>query len=183
MGVLTDPRALGPPPKVEEPEQYLLYTAGFIPPAQDPDAVEIYRGPNIVPPPPGQPLRGSVQGEVLIKLGDNVSTDDILPAGNEVLPLRSNIPAISRYTFAYVDRGFVKRAKRKGGGFIVAGKNYGQGLSPHPRVEPGQLGHPTPSLRGPRGSGNDPAGRPDGDSPPEGANHRPDHPGPQQDPA
>jgi aconitate hydratase len=114
---------------VSEPDEYLIYTAGFLQPPQDPASVEIYRGPNIVPPPLGKPLPNTARGEVLIKLGDNVSTDDILPAGNEILSLRSNIPAISEYAFAYVDRDFVKRARRKRGGFIVARENYGQGSS------------------------------------------------------
>ncbi|MBI4481550.1 MAG: aconitate hydratase [Acidobacteria bacterium] len=129
QGVLTDPRTLGLAPDIQEPDQYLLYTGGFVQPAADPASVEIYRGPNIIPPPLGKPLPRSVKGEVLIKLGDNVSTDSIISGGNQLLPLRSNIPATSEYTFVYVDRDFVKRAKRKGGGLIVAGQNYGQGSS------------------------------------------------------
>jgi len=140
-GVITDPRTLGAPPSVEEPELYELYTQGFLPPAEVPEGVEIYTGPNIVPPPSPQPIPEQLEGEVLLKLGDNISTDAILPGGNEVLPLRSNIPAISEYTFAYVDKTFPARAKAKGGGFIVAGENYGQGSSrEHAAIAPMYLG-------------------------------------------
>ena len=140
-GVITDPRTLGAPPSVEEPEIYELYTQGFLPPAEVPEGVEIYTGPNIVPPPPPQPIPEQLEGEVLLKLGDNISTDAILPGGNEVLPLRSNIPAISEYTFAYVDKTFPARAKAKGGGFSVAGENYGQGSSrEHAAIAPMYLG-------------------------------------------
>jgi len=140
-GVITDPRTLGAPPSVEEPELYELYTQGFLPPAEVPEGVEIYTGPNIVPPPPPQPIPEQLEGEVLLKLGDNISTDAILPGGNEVLPLRSNIPAISEYTFAYVDKTFPARAKAKGGGFSVAGENYGQGSSrEHAAIAPMYLG-------------------------------------------
>ena len=140
-GVITDPRTLGNPPEVEEPEVYELYTQGFLPSAEDPETVEIYKSPNIVPPPPAQPVPERLEGEVLLKLGDNISTDEILPGGNEVLPLRSNIPAISEYTFAYVDKTFPIRAKEQGGGFIVAGENYGQGSSrEHAAIAPMYLG-------------------------------------------
>jgi aconitate hydratase len=140
-GVITDPRNLGTPPEIEEPEMYELYTAGFLEPAPNPDAVQIYSGPNIVPPPPTQPLPEWVQGEVLLKVGDNLSTDEILPGGNDVLPLRSNIPAISEYTFRAIDPGFPARAKLKGGGLLVAGENYGQGSSrEHAAITPMYLG-------------------------------------------
>ncbi|MBI4512549.1 MAG: aconitate hydratase [Gemmatimonadetes bacterium] len=140
-GAITDPRRLGDAPTIEEPEEYFLYTEDFLPPAEDPDRVEIYVGPNIKPAPPVPPLPRSMRGEVLLTLGDNVSTDDILPGGAEVLPLRSNIPAISEYTFAYVDETFVARAKARKGGFIVAGENYGQGSSrEHAAIAPLFLG-------------------------------------------
>jgi len=140
-GVITDPRILGDPPRIDEPEAYEIYSAGFLAPALNPDAVQIYTGPNIVPPPPTQPVPEWVRGEVLIKLGHNVSTDEILPGGNDVLPLRSNIPAISEYTFRAVDPGFAARAKLKGGGLVVAGENYGQGSSrEHAAIAPMYLG-------------------------------------------
>ncbi len=128
-GVITDPRSLESPPTIDEPEEYFIYEADYLPPAERPESVTIYSGPNLVPPPPSQPLAVSLQGPVLIKLGDNISTDHIIPGGNEVLPLRSNVPAISEYTFAYVDPTFPKRAREAGGGFIVGGENYGQGSS------------------------------------------------------
>ncbi len=128
-GVITDPRKLGTPPAIDEPEEYFIHDADYLPPAERPEAIEIYAGPNLVPPPPTQPLPAALKGQVLIKLGDNISTDHIIPGGNEVLPLRSNIPAMSEYTFAYVDPTFPKRAREAGGGFIVGGENYGQGSS------------------------------------------------------
>ena len=140
-GVITDPRKLGAPPKVEEPEEYELYTVDFLSPAKNGEKVEVLRGPNIVPPPPAQPVPDRLEGEVLLALGDNISTDHILPGGNNVLPLRSNIPAISEWTFAYVDKSFPRRAKEKGGGFVVGGENWGQGSSrEHAAIAPMYLG-------------------------------------------
>lgn len=140
-GVITDPRTLGDYPKIVEPERYEVYTAGFLPPAEDPATVEIYIGPNIVPPPPVPQLPETVRGEVLLVLGDNISTDGILPGGNEILPLRSNIPAISEHTFEYIDATFPARARAAGQGFVVAGENYGQGSSrEHAAIAPMYLG-------------------------------------------
>ena len=140
-GVITDPRKLGAPPEIEEPNEYVVYTQDFLPPATNGHKVEIFTGPNIVPPPPVQPLAASLSGRVLLKLGDNISTDHILPGGNDVLPLRSNIPAISEYTFRYVDHTFPKRAKDAGGGFVVGGENWGQGSSrEHAAIAPMYLG-------------------------------------------
>jgi len=148
-GVITDPRKLGSPLKVEEPEKYEIYTDDFLPPAEDGANVEIYQGPNIVPPPPVPPLPERLEGEVLLKLGDNISTDDILPGGNNVLPLRSNIPAISEWTFRYVDDTFPRRAKEKQGGFVVAGENWGQGSSrEHAAIAPMYLGVRTILAKG-----------------------------------
>ncbi|PYU90489.1 MAG: aconitate hydratase [Acidobacteria bacterium] len=140
-GVITDPRKLGAPPEIEEPNEYVLYTQDFLPPAVNGHKVEIFTGPNIVPPPPVQPVAASLSGRVLLKLGDNISTDHILPGGNDVLPLRSNIPAISEYTFRYVDHTFPKRAQDAGGGFVVGGENWGQGSSrEHAAIAPMYLG-------------------------------------------
>lgn len=140
-GVITDPRTLGEMPVVEEPAEYVLYTEDFLPPSSNGHKVELVFGPNIIPPPPVKPLAASLAGEVLLKLGDNVSTDHILPGGNDVLPLRSNIPAISEYTFRYVDHTFVARAKKAGGGFLVGGENWGQGSSrEHAAIAPMYLG-------------------------------------------
>ena len=139
-GVITDPRRLGLPPKIKEPSMD-IEDGLLLAPARDPSKVKVTRGPNIVPPPTFEPLPDSFEGEVLIKLGDDVSTDDILPAGADVLPLRSNIPAISKYVFARVAPRFAEKALRKGGGFIVGGENYGQGSSrEHAALCPRYLG-------------------------------------------
>jgi aconitate hydratase len=128
-GEITDPRDLGPQRSFHLPTRYLIDDSGLLPPAADPEQVQIRRGPNIKPLPTRGPLEDPIAGEVLIKLGNNISTDTILPAGAQVLPLRSNIPAIAEFVFHYPDPTFVKRAKAKGGGIIVAGQNYGQGSS------------------------------------------------------
>jgi aconitate hydratase len=128
-GEITDPRDLGPRRRFQLPTRYLIDDSGLLPPAADPEQVQIRRGPNIKPLPTRGPLEDPIAGDVLIKLGNNISTDTILPAGAQVLPLRSNIPAIAEFVFHYPDPTFVKRAKAKGGGVIVAGQNYGQGSS------------------------------------------------------
>jgi aconitate hydratase len=128
-GEITDPRDLGTPRRFRLPTRYIVDDSGILPPAHDPAQVQIRRGPNIKPLPTRGPLVDPIVGEVLIKLGDNISTDTILPAGAQVLPLRSNIPAIAEFVFHYPDPTFVGRAKAKGGGVIVAGQNYGQGSS------------------------------------------------------
>ena len=104
-------------------------------------AVEVVRGPNIKPMPDFPELGESVEGPVLIKVGDNISTDIIMPAGNRVLPYRSNIPAISEFVFETIDPEFPARAKAKGGGIVVGGENYGQGSSrEHAALAPRYLG-------------------------------------------
>ena len=128
-GEITDPRDLGTPRRFRLPTRYIVDDSGILPPAPEPAQVEIRRGPNIKPVPTRGPLADSIAGEVLIKLGDNISTDTILPAGAQVLPLRSNIPAIAEFVFHYPDPNFVARAKAKGGGIIIAAQNYGQGSS------------------------------------------------------
>jgi len=142
-GELTDPRNLGRYPEIKLPESLPIDDSMIIPPLPPGEAakVKITRGPNIKP----LPLRGEMEetltGEVLIKLGDNISTDAIMPAGAKILPLRSNIPAISEYVFRYIDPDFVKRAQEKKGGFIVGGENYGQGSSrEHAALAPMYLG-------------------------------------------
>jgi len=102
---------------------------------------EVIRGPNIAPLPMGKPLDAILKGEILIKVGDGITTDHIMPAGAKVLPLRSNIPKISEYVFSQLDADFSKRAKEKKGGFIVGGDNYGQGSSrEHAAIAPMYLG-------------------------------------------
>ncbi len=140
-GVITDPRDLGAPPAIAHPARYAVNDNMILPPAEDPDTVEIIRGPNIKPLPQFHPLPDTLRGRVLIKVGDNITTDDISPAGAKILPLRSNLPAISEYVFQRVDPEFVQRAKQWGGGFIVGGANYGQGSSrEHAALSPMYLG-------------------------------------------
>src|SRR3989449_9572293 len=136
-GVITDPRELGKYPALKEPTKYPVDTSGFEWPPKDRSAVHVVRGPNIAPLPVAAPPKDTIEGEVLLRLGDNISTDHIMPAGAKILPLRSNIPAIAEHVFEYVDPTFPERAKKAGGGFIVAGENYGQGSSrEHAAVAP-----------------------------------------------
>ena len=140
-GVVTDPRDLGEPIKIEQPEKYLIDDSMIIKPSDTPDAVEIIRGPNIKPLPIQDELKSIISGKVLLVTGDNITTDDIMPAGSKILPLRSNIPAISEYVFVGIDKTFASRAKEAGGGFIIGGENYGQGSSrEHAALAPMYLG-------------------------------------------
>lgn len=143
-GVITDPRKLGQIksyPAVQNPEKYLLDDSGIIFPLEDSSDVQIKTGPNIVPFPDFEELPDSLQAAVVIKLGDNITTDHIMPAGNKVLPLRSNIPAISEHVFEQVDAEFPARARTTGNGVVVAGENYGQGSSrEHAAIAPRYLG-------------------------------------------
>ena len=127
-GEIADPRAFATE-YIGLPDTYLVDDSGIFPPAAAPETIEIRRGPNIKPLPTRADLEETLSGEVLLKLGDNISTDHILPAGPQVLPLRSNVPAIAEYLFRYVDPTFVERVKARSGGFVVAAQNYGQGSS------------------------------------------------------
>jgi aconitate hydratase len=143
-GVITDPRKLSellPWPRVENPDSYLVDDSSLVAPPENGKDVEIVTGPNIVPFPAFEPLPDSLDLEVIIKVGDNISTDAIMPAGNNVLPLRSNIPAISRFVFQQIDPEFPGRAQSRGNGAVVAGENYGQGSSrEHAALAPRYLG-------------------------------------------
>ncbi len=140
-GELTDPRILGEFPTVRVPEKFEVDDSLILPPAEDPETVEIVRGPNIRPVPTRGPLEDEISLRVLLKVGDNITTDHIMPAGAKVLPLRSNIPAISEYVFTAVDPEFAHRAQEWGGGFVVGGENYGQGSSrEHAALAPMYLG-------------------------------------------
>jgi len=140
-GCFTDPRDLGPYPDIVLPEQFLIDDSMIIPPAETPASVEIARGPNIRPLPKRGRMEDSLELEVLLKLGDNITTDDIMPAGAKILPLRSNIDAISEYVFSGIDPDFASRAKRSGAGCILARENYGQGSSrEHAALAPMYLG-------------------------------------------
>ncbi len=139
-GKITDPRKIGEHPNIKLPEKVTVEDSMLIFP-EKPFKGEVRRGPNIKPLPKFSPISDKLTGEVLLKTGDNISTDDILPGGSEVMSLRSNIPAISKHVFRYVDSSFADRALAKGGGFIVGGKNYGQGSSrEHAALSPMYLG-------------------------------------------
>jgi aconitate hydratase len=142
-GVLTDPRDLGDYPTIEMPLRFIINDNMFIRPLPPEESarVTIIRGPNIKPLPDFAPLPETLEGEVLLKVEDNITTDDIMPAGARILPLRSNIPEISKYVFEAIDPGFPSRALESGGGFIIGGENYGQGSSrEHAALAPKYLG-------------------------------------------
>lgn len=140
-GLITDPRTFDESPKIIYPEKFKYKSGWFIQPPKESAGVEIIRGPNIKPLPDFEPLCEELNGTVLIKVGNNISTDIIMPAGSRVLPYRSNIPAISEFVFENIDPQFPARAKEHGGGMVVAGENYGQGSSrEHAALAPRYLG-------------------------------------------
>jgi len=145
-GVITDPRDMGKImawPGVTNPELYLVDDSSIIYPLPPDEAarIELFTGPNIVPFPKFEALPEQLEATVVLKVGDNITTDHIMPAGNKVLPLRSNIPAISRFVFEQLDASFPERAQAAGNGIIVAGENYGQGSSrEHAALAPRYLG-------------------------------------------
>jgi aconitate hydratase len=144
-GVITDPRSLGMPyPRYQAPTHPNVNTAMLLPPLADGSDVALVKGPNIASLPDFEPLPATIAGPVLLEVGDNVSTDEILPAGAQVLPFRSNIPAISRFAFSQIDDTYHDRAlaiRDQGGHFVVAGDNYGQGSSrEHAAIAPRYLG-------------------------------------------
>ena len=142
-GVVTDPRTLSPEIDlaVELPDVVPADDSMVIPPAEDPSAVEVVRGPNIKPFPINKAMEGDVEGGVLLKMEDNITTDHIMPSNARLLPYRSNIPYLSDYCLTPVDPEFPARAKANGGGILVAGENYGQGSSrEHAALVPLYLG-------------------------------------------
>ena len=140
-GVLTDPETWAPVEKPALPERFAADDSMVLAPAADPDAVEVVRGPNIKPFPKTQAPAETIEGKVLIKLGDNITTDHIMPSNAKLLPYRSNVPYLSEFCLTPCDAGFPARAKENGGGFIVAGQNYGQGSSrEHAALAPLYLG-------------------------------------------
>jgi len=142
-GRITSPLDLGAPTTFAPPSRYPTNDTMIITPLPAAEAaqIEIIRGPNIKTVPIGTAMTDEVEGEVLIKVGDNITTDHIMPAGAKILPLRSNIPAISEFVFAGVDADFVNRAKEWQGGILVGGANYGQGSSrEHAALAPMYLG-------------------------------------------
>lgn len=142
-GVFTDPTTLGEEVKIELPEKFLINDNMVTPPAseEDMDKVEVLRGPNIKPFPTTKPMEDTINASCALKVGDNITTDHIMPAGAKILPLRSNIPAISNYCFTVCDKDFPERAKMLGSSVIVGGANYGQGSSrEHAALAPLYLG-------------------------------------------
>jgi len=142
-GEITDPVLLGEMPRVEMPEKFKIDDSAIIPPALPEEAVslEILRGPNIKPFPSGGPQEDALEAPLTLKVGDNITTDHIMPAGAKILPYRSNIPHLSQYCFAVCDETFPDRAKAAGQSIIVGGNNYGQGSSrEHAALVPLYLG-------------------------------------------
>lgn len=142
-GEITDPRKFGKKIQIKMPEKFIINDNLIIPPADKDERIkiEVIRGPNIKPCPVNSPLDNEIEAKVLIKVGDNITTDHIMPAGAKILPLRSNIPEISKHVFEQVDPDFYSRAKEAGKGFIIGGENYGQGSSrEHAALAPMYLG-------------------------------------------
>lgn len=142
-GEITDPRLLGSMPVVVMPDKFKIDDSAVIPPASPEEAktLEVLRGPNIKPFPKSEPQENTLSAELVLKVGDNITTDHIMPAGAKILPYRSNIPHLSQYCFAVCDETFPERAKALGHSIIVGGSNYGQGSSrEHAALVPMYLG-------------------------------------------
>jgi len=140
-GVLTDPAELGEAPVAEMPEKFLINDNLVIAPAPEGVEVDVVRGPNIKPFPVNRELPDTVSGKALIKLGDNITTDHIMPSNAKLLPFRSNVPYLAEFCLTPCDPDFPGRAKANNGGFIIGGSNYGQGSSrEHAALAPLQLG-------------------------------------------
>ena len=143
-GQITDPRDLGKEmsyPRIKDPEKYLVDEASIIFPGPDKAGVEVQRGPNIMPLPKMEPLPESLETSVVIKVGDNISTDGIMPAGAEILPFRSNVEALSRFVFHLLDEDFAANCAKAGQVAVIGGENYGQGSSrEHAALAPRFLG-------------------------------------------
>ncbi len=142
-GVLTDPRSLGEMPAFELPKEFIINDNMVVEPAsvEEMDSVEVLRGPNIKPFPETSPLDDVIDCKCSLKVEDNITTDHIMPAGAKILPLRSNIPEISKFCFTVCDEQFPERAKSLGKSIIVGGSNYGQGSSrEHAALAPLYLG-------------------------------------------
>lgn len=142
-GYITDPTTLPPIAQPQQPDRFRINDDGIIAPlpAAEAEAAEVLRGPNIKPFPETSPLDDHIEAAVILKVGDNITTDHIMPAGSKVLPYRSNVPKISEFCFSVVDETFAARSKEAGKGFIVGGSNYGQGSSrEHAALAPLYLG-------------------------------------------
>ena len=140
-GYITDPRELGEDFKIDMPKEFIINDNLILSPAEEGIEVKVVRGPNIKPYPSAKALENLVSGKVLTKLGDNITTDHIMPSNAKLLPYRSNIPYLAEYCLTPSDKDFPKKAKENGGGFIVGGTNYGQGSSrEHAALAPVYLG-------------------------------------------
>lgn len=142
-GVFTDPITLGDPANIELPEEFLINDNMVVDPApvEEMDSVEILRGPNIKPFPTTEPLADTIAAKALLKVGDNITTDHIMPAGAKILPYRSNIPYLSNFCFGVCDKEFPERCRKEGKGIVIGGSNYGQGSSrEHAALVPLYLG-------------------------------------------
>ena len=142
-GTITDPQTLGLMPAVTLPEHFRIDDSAVLPPApaDEADAVEVLRGPNIRPFPKSKPFSDALTAELVLKVGDNITTDHIMPAGSKILPYRSNIPKLAEFCFTVCDPTFPARARAAGDGIIVGGSNYGQGSSrEHAALVPMYLG-------------------------------------------
>ena len=143
-GKITDPRVLSEEmeyPRIKDPDRYIIDEFSIIFPSEENRKTEVYRGPNIKPLPEMEPLPETLETQVVIKVGDNISTDAIMPAGSKVLPLRSNIEAISEYVFYQIDPDFHKACRLNGSVAVIGGDNYGQGSSrEHAALAPRYLG-------------------------------------------
>jgi aconitate hydratase len=142
-GVLTDPRTLGEMPEISMPDRFIINDNMIEAPAsvEEADSVEIIYGPNIKPFPSSTELPADIEAPAILKVGDNITTDHIMPAGAKILPYRSNIPYLSNFCFKQCDENFAKRCKEAGKGFIIGGANYGQGSSrEHAALVPLYLG-------------------------------------------
>lgn len=141
FGEITDPRRLGDYPAVTNPASFLINDENLLLPPEDPSGGEIVLGPNIKPFPHFGPLEESIEAQVALKVGNNITTDHIMPAGNKILPLRSNIEAISEFVFSNLDPGFSERCRAAGNVVVIGGENYGQGSSrEHAAIAPRFLG-------------------------------------------
>ena len=142
-GYITDPRSLGDYPEIEMPEKFTVNDSAVLMPAGEEEAksLEVLRGPNIKPFPDSNPVTDTISANLTLKVGDNITTDHIMPAGAKILPYRSNIPYLSKFCFEVCDESFSKRAIEAGSTVIVGGSNYGQGSSrEHAALVPLYLG-------------------------------------------
>ena len=140
-GEITDPMTLGSMPEVVMPEVFKIDDSAVLAPAQDGSTVEVLRGPNIKEFPKSKPFTDSLRAKTVLKVGDNITTDHIMPAGAKILPYRSNIPFLSQFCFQVCDPAFPERAKEAGDGIVIGGSNYGQGSSrEHAALVPMYLG-------------------------------------------